>query len=81
MKCKNEKCQSTNIIGVNGRCSDRCVIETPAGTIGPDYVPYNLGIGGGDDISFKLCMNCGMIQDKWPKSLPSDNGEPNPWHE
>jgi hypothetical protein len=34
------------------------------------YVPSGLGIGGGDYIDFKLCLNCGQIQDTWPKQAP-----------
>jgi len=28
----------------------------------PDYVPGDLGIGGGDYISFSFCRSCGKIQ-------------------
>ena len=68
--CQNEKCQSTDIIVVSGHCQDRCVVETPARTLGPDYVPYNFGIGGGDDIYFKYCMKCGQMQGVWPREIP-----------
>lgn len=34
------------------------------------YVPEDLGIGGGDDISLVLCLNCGQIQN-W-KPIPQD---------
>jgi hypothetical protein len=31
-----------------------------------NYVPYDMGIGGGDYIEFSFCMNCGQIAGKWP---------------
>jgi hypothetical protein len=55
------KCGSTRIISIYGKCSDLSVTN-----YGPHehegYVPYGLGIGGGDDISFKFCADCGTIQ-------------------
>jgi hypothetical protein len=35
------------------------------------YVPYGLGIGGGDMIGILLCMNCGTVQGTWPNKFVS----------
>ena len=63
MNC--QRCGSTRIADVYGKCSDLCVVE-----IGDNehdgYVPSDMGIGGGDDISFNVCLDCGQIQGKFP---------------
>jgi hypothetical protein len=30
------------------------------------YVPRDLGIGGGDDVHFAYCLDCGQIQAAFP---------------
>jgi len=30
------------------------------------YVPRDLGIGGGDDVNFDYCLDCGQIQGRFP---------------
>jgi hypothetical protein len=63
MKCKH--CESVRVVGISGKCSDMCSVEY--GTIERDgYVPSDLGIGGGDYISFSFCMDCGKLQKKFP---------------
>lgn len=32
-----------------------------------DYVPSDLNIGGGDYLSFDVCLDCGQMQGEWPK--------------
>lgn len=59
------KCGSTLIVSIYGKCSDRS--STSYGNHEHDgYVPEGLGIGGGDDIEFDFCGNCGLIQDFEP---------------
>jgi hypothetical protein len=41
-----------------------------------DYVPSDLGIGGGDDVQFDYCLDCGQIQGKFP--LPTAGMEEPP---
>ena len=48
---------------VNAKCNDMCDIETYSEQYYDGYVPYSLGIGGGDYISFKFCADCGKIID------------------
>ncbi len=31
------------------------------------YVPSDMGIGGGDDMAFAYCLDCGQIQGRWPR--------------
>jgi len=65
--CKNDACQSHRIMSVNGKTSDMF-----SGRYGEyyelnDYVPTDIGIGGGDYIEFSYCLDCGQIQsDEFP---------------
>jgi hypothetical protein len=69
-----QSCGKEMVVGVDAKCADSCCI----GDHDPDYVPENLGIGGGDYINFDLCLGCGQIQGKWPVEawayLPSLEG-------
>jgi hypothetical protein len=42
-----------------------CSIDL-AGRHGRGYVPDDLGIGGGDDVHFAYCLDCGQIQGTFP---------------
>ncbi len=64
MVCKN--CKSTNIASVHAKCSDMCSVIYEDGYEREGYVPAGIGIGGGDYVEFKYCLNCGMIQDDFP---------------
>ena len=63
MKC--QACKSDRIIHMYGKVSDLCVV-----TIGENEhdgnVPNDLGVGGGDDIEFSYCADCGQIQGDFP---------------
>lgn len=54
-------------MNVFAHCRDCCSIELD-GKECLGYVPYILGIGGGDDVQIKLCMNCGTVQGTWPNN-------------
>jgi len=62
---KCQACKSERIINLYGKCSDLCVVN-----IGENehngYVPDDLGIGGGDDIDFEYCGDCGQLQGDFP---------------
>ena len=63
MKCT--KCGSDHLANVVAKCSDRCFYQV--GDHEEDgYVPSDVGIGGGDYIDFKYCLNCGQIQGSFP---------------
>jgi len=63
MRC--QKCKSDRIVNLYGKVSDLCVCS-----IGEKehegYVPDDLGVGGGDDIQFEYCADCGQIQGEFP---------------
>ena len=63
MSCQS--CKSTRIVSMYGKTSDLCVAS-----IGENehegYVPGDLGVGGGDDLQFEYCADCGQIQGEWP---------------
>lgn len=67
-------CKKPNIMNVVAKCGDLYCGDHAEGE--SSYVPSDLGIGGGDYIDFKLCLNCGQIQDKFPKTpKPKDENE------
>jgi hypothetical protein len=56
------------VLGASGKCSDLFSCS-----IGDNeyhgYVLGDMGIGGGDYVSFYLCLDCGQLQGHFPKSL------------
>ena len=60
-----QQCRSPRLARVLGHCSDMCSIDL-AGTHTHGYVPRDLGIGGGDDVHFRYCLDCGQIQGTFP---------------
>ena len=64
------KCKSDRILDIYGKVSD-CYSHVFKGKDYQGYVPDGLGIGGGDDIEFKYCLNCGQIQGTFPVEDPS----------
>ena len=69
-----QKCGSDRIASINGKTSD-CFSGVIEGKDYDGYVPSDMGIGGGDDIEFSYCLNCGQIQGKWPVYPDLYNGE------
>lgn len=57
------RCGGLRLARVLARCSDMCSIDL-AGRRTHGYVP--LGIGGGDDVHFAYCLDCGQIQGAFP---------------
>ena len=55
-------CKDSKIATISAKCSDKFMLTTKdVKHVG--YVPYDIGLGGGEYISFKLCLTCGKIQD------------------
>ncbi len=65
------------ILTVNAKCSDLASFNL-AGEEHDGYVPPNLGVGAGDYVMFKVCLDCGKIQDTFPKkgTLHPDPDDP-----
>ena len=63
MDCK--RCGSNRILVASAHCRDLGCFEI-AGQEHNGYVPDDLGIGGGDDVAFDLCLDCGQMQGDWP---------------
>lgn len=60
-------CDSDLIVSISGKTCD-CFVMSYQGKEYQGYVPENIGLGeGGDDIELSYCINCGMIQDTFPK--------------
>ena len=62
-------CGSYRIASIFAKCSDRfhVKIKTIKSSVEHDgYVPRDLGIGGGDDVSIRYCLDCGQIQGDFP---------------
>ena len=60
-----DKCGSDRIMNINGKCSDLCMASYK--DLEKDgYVPDGIRIGGGDEVTFSYCLECGMIQDSFP---------------
>jgi hypothetical protein len=77
-----QRCNSDRMVDVDAKTSDMCTVHSYSnwdGTDEPGEVPSDLGIGGGDYISFSYCLECGQIQGDFP--LPKteiEGGEDEP---
>jgi len=61
-----QRCESSRIMSVGSHASDLHSWTRPDGKDGDGYLPYGLGIGGGDDLEIDYCLDCGQIQGEWP---------------
>ena len=62
-----QRCQSTRMAYILAHCSDMCSVDL-AGRHSHGYVPRDLGIGGGDDVQLRYCLDCGQLQGRFPLS-------------
>jgi hypothetical protein len=60
-----QRCSGSRLARILAHCSDMCSVDL-AGQHLRDYVPRDLGIGGGDDVNFDYCLDCGQIQGAFP---------------
>lgn len=61
------ECDHKRAAYVSAKCSDLCWVRIKAtGQEHDGYVPDDMGIGGGDNIDFNYCLDCGHILGKWP---------------
>lgn len=63
MSCRN--CKSERIANVCSKANDLQTV-TIGGKEHQDYLPRDLGIGGGDYVQFQYCLDCGAIQGTFP---------------
>lgn len=68
-----QKCKSERVVQIQGKCDDRFFASYNSPSIkGPiecqhdGYVPNDMGIGGGDEVEFQYCLECGQIQGSFP---------------
>lgn len=59
------RCSGSRLADILARCSDMCSVEL-GGRRRHGYVPRDLGIGGGDDVGFVYCLDCGQLQGRFP---------------
>lgn len=70
MKC--DKCSSDKILSAFGKCNDCANVEIKSiGYSEEGYLPQGLGIGGGDYIEFRMCLDCGKVQGSFPIDISS----------
>jgi len=69
-----QKCGSNRVMGVSGKTSDMFYGQYKNYEIN-GYVPYDIGIGGGDYIDFNYCLKCGQMQGAWPRHEPDKTNE------
>jgi len=54
-------CDDPKIALINAKCEDQFMLRTK--DIKYDgYVPYNLGLGGGEHLQFSVCLSCGKLE-------------------
>jgi hypothetical protein len=70
LKC--QRCGSNRVADMTAKCSDMCGLSI--GEYDNDgYVPGDMGVGGGDYVEMKWCLECGQLQGNWP--LPECEAE------
>lgn len=70
-------CGSDRTAHVLARCSDLCGVQV-AGRRHHGHLPRDLGIGGGGDVQFTYCLDCGRIQGTFPLARTAlEGGRPN----
>lgn len=73
MEC--QRCGGNRIASIEGQSSDGNYGDIEGKKFCGEYVPSNIGIGGGDYIRFSWCLNCGQIQGEWPVYHQDDENE------
>jgi len=64
------QCQGDRIMFISGKCSDMCFASFGEAKHN-GYVPGGVGVDdGGDYLQFEICLECGQVQDDWPKPDP-----------
>jgi hypothetical protein len=62
-----QRCASERLATVQSHASDMHSVQI-GDSENTGYLPYDLGIGGGDDLHMTYCLQCGQIQGGFPLS-------------
>jgi len=73
-----QRCKSERVVDISGKTSDMCSVQLGEKEIN-DYVPSDMGIGGGDYIRFNLCLDCGQVQGAFPIAETQLESEEDPY--
>lgn len=65
-KVKCCRCASHRVAHIYGHCSGNSDFALGDKKRGDTYLPDKIGVGGGDDIDFDYCLDCGQVQGTWP---------------
>jgi len=55
------------VAAIVAKCSDCCGIDLNGREESDGYLPSGWGVGGGDYVEFRWCLDCGAIMGDWPK--------------
>jgi len=74
MNCQS--CDSSRVAVLTSKAND-CHFLKLGNKEHVGYLPRGLGIGGGDYVDIKACLDCGQLQGEWPRPVTDfeDNGE------
>jgi hypothetical protein len=61
-----QRCNSNRLLRVSAKSGDCNALEFHNNNTIHDYVPYDLGLGGGDYVKFTVCLDCGQMQGEFP---------------
>jgi len=64
-----QTCNSDRIISISGKHSDAFYAQMNGKEL-EGYAPNIAGVCSGDYTNFSLCMECGQVQEDWPKENP-----------
>lgn len=62
-----QRCHSERVVSIQSHASDLHFVAAPHANYEKDgYLPYIENLGGGDDFSASICLQCGQVQGEWP---------------
>lgn len=69
-----QRCGSTRVVSISAKCSDLCFAAMSGDREHTGYVPYDIGIGGGDYVDMIFCLDCGQIEGEFPLPVAEIEG-------
>jgi hypothetical protein len=54
-------CTHDRTLSLSAKCSDMCYVNWPDGTSSDGYAPNIDGLGGGDNVDVKVCIDCKVV--------------------